>query len=341
MKAPWQPIPTGPEWPNARKLYLLYSALARECVIDLPAGGDLEAGIEDPSEASLLAGRAWLCEMDDRIQVHQLRQFLQTSVLAGEDALLRLLVHHLSKSGRSSVDRDKVDFLLVQYFSLAAPSGLDDASLDAHCVAGVLAPALGSFDAKTPDRLEPLNGLIQRAKQCSNLNQLFTSRILEEGKKLKVSSADAYFEPATMVAFTRFSFLMRRVFFRLMHRDLTAILDGLRELELSGMSVLDCRKAQFSSEEPIARLRMICQSWKVMFQAEYSSGQPLSILVDLRTVVENALARTSEKTPRAGESEKLASPQARAASAGAPGDSAGSDFEVSPDSANWDPDAGQ
>ena len=84
-----------------------------------------------------------------------------------------------------------------------------------------------------------------------------------------------------MVAFTRFSFLMRRIFFRLMHQDLNAILDGLRELEQRGVETLDCRRAQFSAEEPIARLRMICQSWKVMFHAEYSSGQPVSMLVDL------------------------------------------------------------
>jgi hypothetical protein len=36
---------------------------------------------------------------------------------------------------------------------------------------------------------------------------------------------------------------------------------------------------------------MICQSWKVMFHAEYSSGQPLQMLVDLRTAVEDALRR--------------------------------------------------
>jgi hypothetical protein len=35
---------------------------------------------------------------------------------------------------------------------------------------------------------------------------------------------------------------------------------------------------------------MICQSWKVMFQAEYSSGQPLRMLVDLRASVADALA---------------------------------------------------
>jgi hypothetical protein len=87
----------------------------------------------------------------------------------------------------------------------------------------------------------------------------------------------------------RFSFLMRRVFFRLMHDDLNAILDGLRELEKRGVQSIDCRRAQFSADEPTTRLRMICQSWKVMFHAEYSSGQPLRMLVDLRAAVDDAL----------------------------------------------------
>jgi hypothetical protein len=94
-----------------------------------------------------------------------------------------------------------------------------------------------------------------------------------------------------MVAFTRFSFLMRRFFFRLMHDDLNAILDGLRELENRGITTLDCRRAHFSHQEPTDRLRMICHSWKVMFHAEYSSGQPLKMLADLRTVIEEALNR--------------------------------------------------
>ena len=101
-----------------------------------------------------------------------------------------------------------------------------------------------------------------------------------------------------MVAFTRFSFLMRRVFFRLMHQDLNTILDGLRELEARGVDTLDCRSAQFSADEPVTRLRMICQSWKVMFHAEYSSGSPLRMLVDLRNVVDAALARTARKAEK-------------------------------------------
>ncbi len=73
--------------------------------------------------------------------------------------------------------------------------------------------------------------------------------------------------------------------------DLNIILDGLTELEEKGVETIDCRRAQFSAQEPIIRLRMICQSWKVMFQAEYSSGSPLRMLVDLRASVDHALGR--------------------------------------------------
>jgi hypothetical protein len=44
---------------------------------------------------------------------------------------------------------------------------------------------------------------------------------------------------------------------------------------------------------------MICQSWKVMFHAEYSSGQPLRMLVDLRAAVDDALQNGSRKNPLA------------------------------------------
>lgn len=47
------------------------------------------------------------------------------------------------------------------------------------------------------------------------------------------------------------------------------------------------------------RLRMICQSWKVMFQAEYSSGSPLRMLVDLRASVEHALGRGKAEDTKA------------------------------------------
>jgi len=116
-----------------------------------------------------------------------------------------------------------------------------------------------------------------------------------------------------------------------MHDDLNAILDGLRDLESRGVPTLDCRRAQFSVEEPVARLRMICQSWKVMFQAEYSSGQPLRMLVDIRASVDDALRKGAgsqakpdgSKTKAAG-----AAAGARAARGFAVKQSSSPEFEV-------------
>jgi hypothetical protein len=321
------------EWRDARLLYPLYAALAREFVIDLPRHSDLEAGIDAPPQESVEQTRQLFSELDAHIQVHQLRQFLQTTTVGSDEALRTLLVHHLHKQEHTDSDRDKIDFLLVQFFSHCAPSRLEDADVDAAYVAQMLEPVLGTVDSKVPEWLSPLDEVVQTANGCRNLNQLLTSRILEKGRKLKTSCGKKYFLPGAMVAFTRFSFLMRRIFFRLMHQDLNAILDGLRELESRGVETLDCRRAQFSAEEPIARLRMICQSWKVMFHAEYSSGQPVSMLVDLRAVVEAALAKNAKNARSAAK--PTAAPKARAQAAAAPSNSNVPDFEVSSSSPDW------
>ncbi len=303
------------EWAEARLLYPLYSALAREFVIDLPACDDLETGRRNPPQQSVEQAREWLLEMDQRIQVHQLRQFLQTTSLTSEEGLQTLLDHHLHRTPRLELDRDKIDFLLVQYFSHCTPSRLEDTDVDMAYVAQMLDPVLGSVDLTLPSWLHPLDDFIQAADACRSLNELLTSGTLEKGRKLKVSVGDDYFETVAMVAFTRFSFLMRRVFFRLMHQDLNTILEGLRDLESQGIATLDCRSAQFSADEPVVRLRMICQSWKVMFHAEYSAGSPLRMLVDLRNVVDAALTRTGKKATAATPSQPPAL-RARAAAAG-------------------------
>jgi hypothetical protein len=231
----------------------------------------------------------WLNDMDERVQVHQLRQFLQTSLLVEPDGLVVLLQHFLAKTTRSDSVRDKIDFLLVQYFSQGAPTDLDDNSADVAYVAQGLEPVLGKVDLKSPVWLNALDRVLDSARRCRSLDELLHGGVLEQGRKAKAQAGDLFYLPIALVAFNRFGYLMRRVFFRLMLADLNRILDGLTELEEKGVETIDCRRAQFSAQEPIIRLRMICQSWKVMFQAEYSSGQPLRMLVDLRASVEGAL----------------------------------------------------
>jgi hypothetical protein len=340
------------EWNAARILYPTYSALAREFVIDLTPCNDLETGVEQPPQESVEQARQWLDEMDERIQIHQLRQFLQTTTMVTPQLLQTLLLHHLHKDEKGPSDRDKIDFLIVQLFSLAAPSRLEDNSVTIEYVARTLAPVLGEVDTTVPVWLKPLENVLQSAQKARTLNELLHSGILEQGRKFKVQSGENYFLPIAMIAFARFSFLMRRVFFRLMHQDLNAIFDGLRDLEQQGVTTIDCRRAQFSAEEPILRLRMICQSWKVMFQAEYSSGQPLRMLVDLRAAIDDALGRGArskatapvKKTPVP--SPKSATPAPRAARAAAsaaasarfntPADET-PEFEVSGSADDWNP----
>jgi hypothetical protein len=289
------------EWQAAQQIHSLYTTLAREFALDTTPCQVLESGREATSEDVLDSARQWLSRMDDRIEVHQLRQYLQNTLAANKDGVRVLLEHFLRKSDQRPSDRDKVDFLLVQHFSNNAPSLVKDGNVELNYVAEVLKPVLGEVDTTLPAWLTALDSHIQTAGGCSNLSLLFQSGALESARKLKTSSEHNYFEPAALVAFTRFNFLMRRIFFRLLHQDINGILDGLRELEQHGVQVLDCRRADFSGEEPILRLRMICQSWKVMFQAEYSFGQPLRLLTELRAVVDTALGqnRPADEAPEA------------------------------------------
>jgi hypothetical protein len=279
------------QWNTARRLYPIYVELAREFVIDVQPCADLEAGVETPGKEALEQANHWIDELDERVQVHQLRQFLQTSSIVSPEGLLDLLQHFLAKAAKSDSVRDKIDFLLVQYFSQLAPTGLVDSEVDLGYVAQSLHPLLGQVELKPPVWLNGLDRVLESARRCRSMDELLHGGILDQGRKAKTQAGDLFYLPVALVAFTRFGYLMRRVFFRLMLGDLNTILDGLTELEEKGVETIDCRRAQFSAQEPIIRLRMICQSWKVMFQAEYSSGQPLRMLVDLRASVENALGR--------------------------------------------------
>jgi hypothetical protein len=343
-----QPESSAPDlaalWSSARRLHPIYSELAREFSIDLPACPALEAGEETPGSESVEQAQQWLNAMDERLQVHQLRQFLQTTSVIDPAGLVALLQHFLAKTTRTDAMRDKIDFLLVQYFSQSAPTDLDDDAVDIAYVAQGLEPVLGQADLKPPLWLNALDRVVDTARRCRSLDELLHGGVLEQGRKAKAQAGDLFYLPIALIAFTRFGYLMRRVFFRLMLADLNHILEGLIELEEKGVETIDCRRAQFSAQEPILRLRMICQSWKVMFQAEYSSGQPLRMLVDLRASVEAALGRAS-----GSENDESAAPSTSAAAAGrsasrgavdsAAASADAAEFEVATAAPEWNPDA--
>ena len=344
------------QWISARRLYPIYFELAREFAIEVKPCADLEAGVDTPGKDSVEQANQWLDQMDTLVQVHQLRQFLQTSSLVNQEGLVLLLQHFLAKGAKTEVVRDKIDFLLVQYFSQLAPTGINDAEVDLPYVAHAMEAVLGQVELKPPVWLNARDRVLESARKCRSLDELLHGGVLEQGRKAKGLAGELFYLPVALAAFTRFGYLIRRAFFRLMLGDLNVILDGLTELEDRGVETIDCRRAQFSAQEPIIRLRMICQSWKVMFQAEYSSGSPLRMLVDLRASVEHALGQNKAGddakakpgvagvaagniAPASAKPAPAAKASAAAAGSGAAKHApAAAEFEVS-GSASWDPDS--
>ena len=102
------------DWREAQLLYPLYRALSREFVIEVQPCAVLETITDVPDRDTVEEAREWLALLDGRTQVHQLRQFLQTTSLANEEMVKALLVRHLRKPIKTDADRDKIDFLLRQ-----------------------------------------------------------------------------------------------------------------------------------------------------------------------------------------------------------------------------------
>src|ERR1039458_8667108 len=111
------------QWSTARRLYPIYFELAREFAIDVKACPDLEAGVQTPGKDVVQQANQWLEQMDQLVQVHQLRQFLQTSSLVTPERLVSLLQHFLAKPTKTDMIRDKIDFLLGPVFSQGRPPG--------------------------------------------------------------------------------------------------------------------------------------------------------------------------------------------------------------------------
>ena len=78
--SPSQPATPAPDyaalWSSARKLYPIYVEMSREFAVEAPGFAGLEEPADSPDKETVEQAQKWLNEMDERIQVHQLRQFL-------------------------------------------------------------------------------------------------------------------------------------------------------------------------------------------------------------------------------------------------------------------------
>jgi hypothetical protein len=288
-------------WRVARRLHVIYAELDRTFELGAPPCPELEQDGEAFEPAALEKVCVWFEQIDAQVQVWQLRQLLQSTNLQTEENLRYLIVRHLEKKQKTDGDKEKIDFLLVQYLAHCAPHGVTEQQITLEGVARVLEPALGETPATFPEWTTTLDEKLRIMSGCSSLEQLQDSGALAEAREMKVSAGEQYFHPAFLVAFTRFNFLTRRAFFRAMHVDLHAIRASVNELERLGVLTLDCREAGLGENASLEQVRHVVHQWKTPFRAPYSGGSSFQQLILLRRALELTLerARSAHPTPPA------------------------------------------
>src|SRR4051812_4059385 len=146
------------KWRSARRLYPIYTALALQFGLDAPPYENLDDPAVQGDPNFLARVQAWFDAIDERLHVAEFRQLLQgTAVAASEDKLQVLIERHYTKPDKTEADRDKLDFLLVQYFAVCSPPTVSDRELQMEDAAEVLAPVLGPVVGEPPEWLRPLD----------------------------------------------------------------------------------------------------------------------------------------------------------------------------------------
>src|SRR5216684_3258812 len=261
MPAPGRPeVSRAEEWAELRSVFPIYLALAKQLEIAIPFPQDKRNLPEKLPLELFKQVQTWLDSLDQRVLVHQLRHLLQMTTLnASESGLRALIQRHLRKPSKTNIDRDKIDFLLVQYFALCAPAKIYHKQIELDDTAAVMKPVLGEVDSAPLDWCQPLE---------------------------------------KMLAFIRFNFLLRRTLIELMHADLIAIRAGLEHLDTAGVHVIDCKRFGLSASEPTSKIRQLADEWKQPFQKEYTErtvSETFEKLLNLRVALEQALERLAAK----------------------------------------------
>src|SRR5579862_6958828 len=286
------PADLASQWNEARLVYPLYAAFAAQFdLLPLPyPPGELPPA--RPTRSVFDSDLKWLDAVDQKVLAFQMRQIPSEILNASEESLRALIHRQLRKPNKTDTDRDKIDLLLVQYFVLCASADLVRQEVTLRDVARLLQPVLGDGDVTPLEWCEPLEQILEKIRSCTSLRDMLEEGLLEQGRMLKESAGHLFYDPAALVAFCRFNFLVRRGFIRVLHSDLGAMRQAIDSLENKGVKTVDCRSAGFSAAETTAQLRHFCENWRQPFQKDYTQSsvrRAFEQLLALRADLEDAL----------------------------------------------------
>jgi hypothetical protein len=311
------PAPARPDasrqeqWEELRSVFPIYLALAKQLEIAIPFPPDKRNLPEKPPLELFKQVQNWLDGLDSRVLVHQLRHLLQQTTLnASESGLRALIQRHLRKPSKTNIDRDKIDFLLVQYFALCAPAKIYHKQIELEDTAVVMRPVLGETDTAPLAWCAPLEKMIASLRGFRSLRDMVKNSFIAEGRKVKEAAGGMFYDPSALLTFIRFNFLMRRTLIELMHADLIAIRSGLQQLGDAGTRTIDCRQSGLSASEPLAKIAQLADEWKQPFQKDYTErtvNETFEKLLNLRSDVEKALEQLAKSAAPAASAPVLKS----------------------------------
>ena len=282
------------KWGEARAAYPLYAALAKQFELSELPHPEGELPPAKPTREIFERDLQWLDEIDAKIKAFQIRQLPPATINAHEEALCAFIHRQLRKPNKSESDRDKIDFLTVQYFALCAPESMYHEEITLEDVARVLEPVVVNSDSTPLEWCSQLETILHSVKECRSLRDLLENGVLEQGRLLKESSGTLFYDPAALITFARFNFLVRRAFIRLLHTDQDAVIKAVDELERAGVRSVDCRRAGYSAAESIGSLRLFAQNWRPLYQKDYAENavnRSFEQLLALRADLEDAVAK--------------------------------------------------
>jgi hypothetical protein len=263
--------------------------------VGVPPCPEIECPIDRPDYGVRGRVRNWLNLMDNHCPVTFLRQVLQRDPIGTEANLRALIRRHLDRPHKTEFDRDKLDFLLVQYFAHCVPDDLSPGELTVAEVGRVLEPVLGHWSPVTPYWLKALDDLANDVAKCHCMQDLDEYKILDRGREIKTAAGNRFFEPPALIAFTRYNIILRRAFFYTMRADLESVRINVVRLEKLGVKSIDATRAGLSEREALASVRRICLEWRSIFRTDYSAGHVFRSVKELRACTDRALADIKKK----------------------------------------------
>jgi hypothetical protein len=282
------------EWREARRIYPIYSVLISRFDLPLTQCRFLDSPIDRSDEESKEYVREWLQSVDECIEAAQLRLVLQSTALGTEAAMRSLARRYLAKPDAAEAYRDRIEFLLAQYFSQNATAGAARGIVSHDDVAQTLEPVIGPSNGAAPPWLKELDELLRRLEKFRSLRDFLTGGVLEQGRVLKSRYSAEFLRPAVLASITRYNFLVRLNFIRLLHHDLEQVQKITHSLAQSGVREIDGSGAGLSKKATPEEVLRFAANWKAIFRKDYSERQVATAVVRVLDACEQRLRETPE-----------------------------------------------